>query len=97
MSLAKKLSITSPSEPGLPCGIEKIKRDMSKSDAEALDLVMNVDNSDSRRLSNRQIHDVLLSEGYDIAYASIALHRRKQCRCYVGKKVRSRNIEAVNA
>lgn len=97
MSLAKKLSIASPSEPGLPCGIEKIKRDMSKEDSEALDLVMSVTNSESKRLSNRQIHNVLLSEEYDIAYASIALHRRKQCRCFVGKKVRLKNIQAVNA
>lgn len=36
-------------------------------------------------VSNRQIHEILIDEGHDIAFASIRLHRSKQCRCYIGK------------
>lgn len=96
MSLAKKLLFIPPAEPGLPCGIAKIKKQMSKIDFETLEVVMNVVHSESKRISNRQIHEVLLSEGYDIAYSSITLHRRKQCRCFVGKIIRARLTESSN-
>lgn len=66
---------------------------MPEKDVKALEAVLAVDTSNSRRISNRQIHDVLLSEGYDIAYASVALHRRKQCRCFVGKLTRQQSEE----
>jgi hypothetical protein len=96
MSLSDRLSKIAPSESGLPCGVSKILKEMPEKDVKALEAVLAVDTSDSRRISNRQIHDVLLSEGYDIAYASIALHRRKQCRCFVGKSTRPKQSEELN-
>jgi hypothetical protein len=96
MSLSDRFSDIAPSESGLPCGIAKILKDMPDKDVKALEAVLAVKTSDSRRISNRQIQNVLLSEGYDIAYASIALHRRKQCRCFVGKSTRSTHSEEIN-
>ena len=84
MSLADKLSKTQRSETGLPCGVAKVLSEVEGEDKEALELVFQ-SRSVSGTISNRQIHDILLSEGHDIAYSSIALHRRQQCRCFVGK------------
>lgn len=84
MGLAEKLNSTQRSETGLPCGVAKVLSEVVGEDREALELVFQ-SRSVSGTISNRQIHDILLSEGYDIAYSSIALHRRQQCRCFVGK------------
>lgn len=96
MSLSDKFSNMTPLESGLPCGIAKITKDMPEKDVKALEAVLDVGTTDSSRISNRQIHNVLLSEGYDVAYASITLHRRKQCRCFVGKTIRSKQTEDLN-
>lgn len=84
MSLADKLNNTKRSETGLPCGVAKLLSEVEGEDKEALELVFQ-SRSAGDAISNRQIHDILLSEGHDISYSSIALHRRQQCRCFVGK------------
>lgn len=91
MSLAKKLSLLSPSAPGLPCGISKIIETVSEEDRTALELVMDT-KAGKGSISNRQIHELLLTEGFDIAFASIRLHRSKQCRCYTGKNGKLRAV-----
>lgn len=85
MSLSEKLLEVNPPSFGLPCGVSEVKRQMSETDREALDSVMLIGKESPKRLSNRQIHQILLSEGYDVAYSSISLHRRQQCRCFTGK------------
>jgi hypothetical protein len=81
MGLAEKLSLTERPEPGLPCGMSKLLEAITGEDREALLAVL-----ESRgRISNRQIHEILLSEGHDVAFSSVSLHRRKQCRCFTGK------------
>ncbi len=96
MSLSESLNNISPSFPGLPCGIKKIMENLkNKEDKKALEDIMNR-STYPRGVSNRQIHEVLLSEGYDIAFASIRLHRSKQCRCYIGKNSeKRRNLGVV--
>lgn len=84
MSLADKLKNAQRSETGLPCGVAKLLSEVQGEDKEALELVFQ-SRSVSGTISNRQIHDILLGEGHDISYSSIALHRRQQCRCFVGK------------
>lgn len=85
MGLADKLGEINPIFPGLPCGISKILNSLgNEEDKTALQTIMET-RSYPIGVSNRQIHDALLSEGYDIAFASIRLHRSKQCRCYIGK------------
>ncbi len=91
MSLAEKINLLKPSAPGLPCGISKILESASKEDREALELVMST-KPEKGSISNRQIHSLLLSEGYDIAFASVRLHRSKHCRCYIGKNGKLRAV-----
>lgn len=85
MGLADRLRDISPNHPGLPCGIKKILDSLgSEEDKEALTKIMDM-RSYPIGVSNRQIHEILIDEGHDIAFASIRLHRSKQCRCYIGK------------
>lgn len=81
MSLAQKLTQTARPEPGLPCGVSKLLEVITGEDKEALESVLEA----RGRISNRQIHEILLGEGYDVTFSSISLHRRKQCRCFTGK------------
>jgi hypothetical protein len=85
MRLAEKLNNALPPQSGLPCGFLKLLDSLSKEDRAALEAVMDIPNGQPR-LSNRQIHKILLEEGKDIAFTSISSHRRKQCRCYTMRK-----------
>jgi hypothetical protein len=93
MSLSEKLSEVQPPAFGLPCGVSEAKRQMDAEDSQALDKVMSVGKESPQRLSNRQIQQILISEGYEVAYSSISLHRREQCRCFTGK---TRAYKTVN-
>ncbi len=84
MSLAKKLTELAPPAVGLPCGVGKTLKILNDEDRQALEAVMNAPVIRGG-VSNRQIHEILLAEGYDIAFASVRVHRSKQCRCFVGK------------
>jgi hypothetical protein len=84
LSLAEKLKTATRSEPGLPCGVGKLLQKLEGEDKEALEIIFS-SRSRSGTISNRQVHDILISEGHDVAFASIRLHRLQQCRCYTGK------------
>jgi len=84
MSLAKKISDLRPVGPGLPCGVGKILADLSGEDKKALEMLMN-SKPVPGGVSNRMIFALLDEEGYKIAFASVRLHRSKQCRCFIGK------------
>lgn len=94
MGLAEKLDNAKRSETGLPCGVAKILMTVDDVDREALEKVFST-RSTPDTISNRQIHKILLSESFDIAFSSISLHRREQCRCFVGKN--NRKISKVKA
>lgn len=85
MGLVERLANAKPKESGLPCGISKILGEMDKEEQEALQEVLF---AQPRIISNAQLQEILLDEGYDISSTSIKLHRRKQCRCFVGRSVR---------
>lgn len=84
MSLADKLKSAQRSEPGLPCGVGRLLGELTGEDKEALELIFS-SRSRSGTISNKQVHDILISEGHDVAFASVRVHRLQQCRCYVGK------------
>ncbi len=84
MSLLNKFETTKPSQTGLPCGIAKLFEALSNEDKQVLEQVLF--EPKGKRLSNTKIHEVLTQEGHSIAVSSIAQHRRKQCRCFVGLK-----------
>jgi len=87
MALAEKFLEVHPTTFGLPCGIAKVSDQMSADDYDALIQVMDVPSGNPRRLSNRKIHEILISEGHSVSFSSISLHRRKVCRCFTGKNV----------
>lgn len=85
MGLAERLSEIKPKKSGLPCGVTRIMSEMKDEDAAALQEVLF---QQPRIVSNNHLQQILVDEGYDISYSSIALHRRKQCRCFTGRDTR---------
>lgn len=92
MGLAEKFKTVSTSQTGLPCGMAKIMETMSKDDLQALNDVLYEQLAVGKRVSNTKIHQILIEEGYEIAPSSIAQHRRKQCRCFVGISVQRTKV-----
>jgi hypothetical protein len=90
--LAQKVSELTAPQFGLPCGVTKVLSVMDEVDKNTLELILFPQSDKEKRISNRQIKELLISEGYDIAQSSLALHRRKQCRCFTGINAR---IEAL--
>jgi hypothetical protein len=84
MSLAERINKLTPTGPGLPCGIGKLMSQLGDVDKEAL-VALFASNPYPNGVSNRLIFRILEEEGYNIAFASIRLHRAKMCRCFVGK------------
>jgi hypothetical protein len=84
VSLADKLKEATRTEPGLPCGVGRLLQELTGEDKEALEIIFS-SRSRSGTISNRQVHEILISEGHDVAFASVRVHRLQQCRCYVGK------------
>lgn len=83
MSLANKLKTATRTETGLPCGVGKILQKLEGEDKEALEIIFS-SRSVRGTISNRQVYEILISEGHDVAFASIRLHRLNQCRCFLG-------------
>jgi hypothetical protein len=91
MSLSEKFKSLQPSTTGLPCGVSKLLELMTKPDREALNHVLFEQVTDSgKRVSNTKIYEILVNEGYNIAPSSIAQHRRKHCKCFVGAEARAK-------
>ena len=84
MSLADKLKEATRSTPGLPCGVAKLMTTLNEEDRKALEIVFST-KSVSGTISNVQLHELFLSEGYNVAFASIRLHRAQRCRCYISR------------
>ena len=91
MSLSEKLKKANKAERGLPCGIGKLLSIVSDEDKEALELIFST-KAGNGAVSNIKIHEIIRSEGHDIAFASIRLHRSKTCRCYIGRAASQLNM-----
>lgn len=85
MGLSEKLKQIVPSQSGLPCGMGKVLMSLNEEDRNELNRVLFSPPNDEQRMSNTKIYQVLVEEGYEVAPYSVAQHRRKQCRCFVGK------------
>lgn len=88
MALAEKFLDAQPTKFGLPCGVAELLKELPDNEREAFLKIMEIPASNRKRLSNRKIHSILLSEGYDTSFSSISLHRRRACRCFTGKSSR---------
>jgi hypothetical protein len=84
VSLSEKLKTATKSEPGLPCGIARLLSTVSDEDREALEVIFST-KAGHGSISNLKIHEIISSEGHNIAFASVRLHRSRSCRCYIGK------------
>ena len=84
MSLSEKLKKANKAERGLPCGVGKLLSTVSDEDKEALEIIFST-KAGNGAVSNIKIHEIIRSEGHEIAFASVRLHRSKTCRCYIGK------------
>lgn len=85
MALAEKFLDAQPTKFGLPCGVAELLKELPAEERAAFLKIMEVPASNRQRLSNRKIHSIILSEGYDTSFSSISLHRRRACRCFTGK------------
>jgi len=84
MSLSEKLKTATRSEPGLPCGVSKLLATVNDEDREALEIIFST-KAGNGSVSNLKIHEIISSEGHNIAFASVRLHRSRACRCFIGK------------
>lgn len=87
MGLADELNEIRISDPGPPCGIAVTLQRMSPEDQRDLN---NELFAQPRRLSNRALQKFLITKQYDVSFSSVALHRRRECKCFVGKSIRMR-------
>lgn len=93
MGLADKFSNLTPSPTGLPCGMAKLMDSMTEDDRTVLNKVLfNEPSISGKRISNSKIYEILREEGHNVAVSSIAQHRRKQCRCFVGAAARQEKV-----
>lgn len=86
MGLADRLSSIKPKQPGLPCSMGKALSLMEHKDYEVIETALF---DEARTLSNVQLVEVLQEEGYDVTYSAVSLHRRKACRCFIGRQSRT--------
>jgi hypothetical protein len=84
MSLADKLKEATRTGPGLPCGVAVLIETLEGEDREALEIIFST-KSVRGTVPNTKLHKILISEGHDIAFASIRHHRAQACRCYTGQ------------
>jgi hypothetical protein len=85
VSLSDRLNELKPKQTGLPCSLGKSLSQMDESDKKTLEEVLF---DPPRTLSNVQLVEALQGEGYDVTYSSVSLHRRKACRCFIGRAPR---------
>lgn len=86
MGLMDELNDITPNEPGPPCGIAEVLKNLSDEDQTALNTVLF--EPKPRRHSNRDLQAFLINKDFNISYSSVSLHRLKQCRCFTGKSTR---------
>ena len=68
MSLSEKLKIATKAERGLPCGVARLLSIVSDEDKEALEIIFST-KAGNGAVSNIKIHEIIRSEGHDIAFA----------------------------
>ena len=76
MSITDKLASAVPVKAGKSCAMCAVLEDLKKEDREAIVEAMLVPISEPKRITDRQLADILQSEGYDISPNSVYRHRR---------------------
>jgi hypothetical protein len=81
VSLEKKLSEAKPLRRGAPCSMFTILAQLPARDRTALEKSLSCSRSDPTRLSNKQISEILKSEGHVISKETVQRHRVGDCNC----------------
>lgn len=76
MSITDKLASTVPNRSGKGCAMCSILAQLKQEDKEAIISAMSVPVTELQRITDRQIADILQSEGYDITHNSVYRHRQ---------------------
>lgn len=69
--------------PGLPCGVTALLQKLEGEEKKVLELLFSTP-AGKNTIANTKLHEILIGEGHNIAFASIRHHRSKQCRCFTG-------------
>lgn len=91
MSLAERLTATSPTPHGLPCPVATVLESLAPADAAALNAALDVPKGHPERLSANTIAQALKAEGYGLHMKSLEIHRKGACRCFKHESGRASN------
>lgn len=75
MSIADKLASAVPSKTGKGCGMCSVLEQLDDQDRKAIVNTLSIPATDPQRITDRQISEILKSEGYDISPNSVYRHR----------------------
>lgn len=84
MSLAEKLKEAARTGPGMPCGVSLLMEKLEGEDKKALEIIFST-KSIKGTVPNTKLHQIIVSEGYEVAFSSVRHHRSQMCRCYTGQ------------
>ena len=76
MSITDKLASAVPNKSGKGCGMCSVLKQLNKEDKEAIIKTMSIPTNDPQRITDRQISEILKSEGYDISPTTVYRHRQ---------------------
>jgi hypothetical protein len=76
MSITDKLSSAVPNRAGKGCGMCSVLMQLNEEDKQSIISALAVPASDQQRITDKQIADILKSEGYDVSYNSVYRHRQ---------------------
>jgi hypothetical protein len=76
MSITDKLASAVPNKAGKGCGMCSVLMQLSEEDKQAIVSAMAVPITEQQRITDKQIAEILKSEGYDISFNSVYRHRQ---------------------
>jgi type II secretory ATPase GspE/PulE/Tfp pilus assembly ATPase PilB-like protein len=76
MSIKDKLASAVPTKSGKGCSMCSILEQLNDQDKEAIINTLSIPINDPQRITDKQIAEILKSEGYDISFNSVFRHRQ---------------------
>ena len=76
MSITDKLASAVPNRSGKGCAMCSVLAQLNDQDKEAIISAMRVPVTELQRITDRQIAEILQSEGYEISFNSVYRHRQ---------------------
>jgi hypothetical protein len=76
MSITDKLASAVPTKSGKGCSMCSILEQLNDQDKEAIINTLSIPINDPQRITDKQIAEILKSEGYDISFNSVFRHRQ---------------------